>query len=153
MPNETNDLIRLQMNSLGVIDFDQGSISLDAVLYDSRLAGKFPITGSMAMRVNWCSAPQFALSIGGFHPAFKPPANFPTLERLAITFSNTDSYRLRAECYIAVTSNTLQLGARMDLYVRVGGFSVEGALAIDVLIQFSPFGFIADFLVSVQIKR
>jgi hypothetical protein len=153
MPNEKTDLIRLQMNALGVIDFDQGSISLDAVLYDSRLAGKFPITGSMAMRLNWGSAPQFALSIGGFHPAFKPPANFPALERLAITFSNTANYRLRAECYLAVTSNTLQFGARLDLFVRVAGFSIEGALGLDVLIQFSPFGFIANFLVSVQIKR
>lgn len=153
MPNEKTDLIRLQMNALGVIDFDQDSVSLDAVLYDSRLVGRFPITGSMAMRLNWGSKPQFALSIGGFHPAFKPPANFPTLERLAITFSNTSDYRLRAECYIAVTSNTLQFGARMDLFVRVGGFSIEGALGLDVLIQFSPFGFIADFLVSVQIKR
>ena len=41
------------MSAIGVIDFDQGSISLDAVLYDSRLAGKFPMTGSMAMRVSW----------------------------------------------------------------------------------------------------
>jgi hypothetical protein len=153
MPNEANDLIRLQMNALGVIDFDRDSISLDAVLYDSRLAGKFPLTGSMAMRLNWGSSPQFALSIGGFHPAFKPPANFPALERLAISFSNTDRYRLRAECYLAITSNTLQFGSRMDLYVRIGGFSIEGALGLDVLIQFSPFGFIADFLVFVQIKR
>jgi hypothetical protein len=153
MPSEAHDLIRLQMNALGVIDFDQDSISLDADLFDSRLAGRFPITGSMAMRLNWGSAPQFALSIGGFHPAFKPPANFPRLERLAITFSNTDSYQLRGDCYIAVTSNTLQLGASMHLYVRVSGFSVEGHLGIDVLIQFSPFGFIAGFLVSFQLKR
>lgn len=153
MPSESKQLIRLQMNALGVIDFDQESISLDAVLYDSRLAGKFPITGSMAMRLNWGASPQFALSIGGFHPAFKPPANFPALERLAITFSNSSDYRLRAECYLAITSNTLQFGARMDLFVRVGGFSIEGALGIDVLIQFSPFGFIAGFLLFVHIKR
>jgi hypothetical protein len=153
MPTEKNDLIRLQMNALGVIDFDQDSISLDAILFDSRIAGKFPITGSMAMRLNWGSQPQFALSVGGFHPAFKPPANFPTLERLAINFSNSKSYRLRAESYFAVTSNTLQWGARMDLYVEFAGFSLEGALGYDVLIQFSPFGFIAGFLLSVHIKR
>src|SRR5262249_7396763 len=57
LPSEQEDLIRLQMNALGVIDFDQGSISIDAVLYDSRLVHKFPLTGSMAMRLNWGSAP------------------------------------------------------------------------------------------------
>ena len=77
LPTEKHDLLRLQMNALGVIDFDQRTASLDAVLYDSRLVGKFPITGSMAMRMNWGSSPQFALSVGGFHPAFKPPAKIP----------------------------------------------------------------------------
>ena len=96
MPSEKHDLIRLQMNALGVIDFDKGSISLDAVLYDSRLAGKFPITGSMAMRLSWGTPKVFALSIGGFHPAFKPPPQFPALERLAISFADTADFRLRA---------------------------------------------------------
>jgi hypothetical protein len=153
MPTEKHDLIRLQMNALGVIDFDQSSISIDAALYDSRLAGKFPITGSMAMRLRWGSAPLFALSIGGFHPAFKPPANFPVLQRLAISFSNSESFRLRAECYFAITSNTLQFGAKLELYAKAAGFSIEGQIGFDVLIQFDPFFFVADFYASVQLKR
>jgi hypothetical protein len=152
LPTEKHDLVRLQMNALGVIDFDQDSISLDAVLYDSRLAGKFALTGSMAMRLNWGSSPQFALSVGGFNPAFKPPANFPTLERLAISFSNTNDFRLRAECYFAITANTYQYGAKVELFARAGSFSVEGAVGWDVLIQFDPFFFLADFFASVQLK-
>ena len=153
MPSEKRDLLRLQMNALGIIDFDQNTISLNATLFDSRLAGKFPITGQMAMRLSWGSAPMFALSIGGFHPAFKPPASFPTLERLAISFSNSSDFRLRAECYVAITSNTLQFGAKLELYARAAGFSIEGRLGFDVLIQFDPFMFLADFYASVQLKR
>jgi hypothetical protein len=153
MPSEKQDLLRLQMNALGVIDFDQGSVSLDAVLFDSRLSGKFPITGGMAMRLRWGSDPIFALSIGGFHPAFKPPPNFPVLDRLAISFSNTADFRLRAECYVAITSNTLQFGAKVELFARAGGFSIEGRVGFDVLIQFDPFMFLADFEASVQLKR
>jgi hypothetical protein len=152
MPSEKHDLIRLQMNALGVIDFDQKSISLDAVLYNSRLIGKFPITGSMAMRLRWGSAPIFALSIGGFHPAFKPPPSFPILKRLAISLSNTDNFRLRIECYLAITSNTLQFGAKVELMARAGRFSIEGRLSFDVLIQFDPFFFQADFQARVQLK-
>jgi len=153
MPSEKHDLLRLQMNVLGEIDFDQKSISLDAVLYDSRLVGKYPITGGMAMRLRWGSDPIFALSIGGFHPAFKPPAGFPALERLAISLSDTESFRLRAEIYVAITSNTLQFGGKLEMYAKVGGFSVEGRVGIDVLIQFDPFFFLADFYASVQLKR
>ena len=153
LPSEKEDLIRLQMNALGVIDFDQGSISIDAVLYDSRLVHKFPLTGSMAMRLNWGSSPVFALSVGGFHPAFKPPPNFPTLARLSISFCETSDFRLRAEGYFAVTANTLQWGAKAELFARSGGFSVEGHIGYDVLIQFDPFGFVADFSASVQLKH
>ena len=139
------------MNSLGVIDFDQGR-SRDAVLYDSRLVGKFPITGSMAMRVSWGADRVLALSIGGFHPAFKPPPAFPVLERLAITFSNSGDFKLRAESYLAITSNTLQFGAKVDLYASAGGFAIAGLLGYDVLIQFDPFAFVADLYASVQLK-
>ena len=153
LPSEQEDLIRLQMNALGVIDFDQGSISINAVLYDSRLVHKFPLTGSMAMRLNWGSSPVFALSVGGFHPAFKPPPNFPTLARVSISFSDTSDFKLRAEGYFAVTANTLQWGAKAELFSRSGGFSVEGHIGYDVLIQFDPFGFVADFSAGVQLKH
>lgn len=153
LPTEKEDLIRLQMNALGVIDFDQSSISIDAVLYDSRLVHKFPLTGSMAMRLNWGSAPVFALSVGGFHPAFKPPPNFPALVRVSVSFCETSDFRLRAEGYFAITANTLQWGAKAELFARSGGFSVEGHIGYDVLIQFDPFGFVADFSASVQLKH
>jgi hypothetical protein len=152
MPSEKNDLVRLQMSAIGVIDFDQHTISLDAVLYDSRLAGKFPVTGSMALRVNWGSNRVFALSMGGFHPAFKPPPAFPALERLAITFSNSTDFMLRAEKYVAITSNTLQFGAKVELFARAGGFAIAGMIGYDVLVQFDPFAFVADFQAAVQLK-
>jgi hypothetical protein len=153
LPSEKEDLIRLQMNALGVIDFDQGSISIDAVLYDSRLVHQFPLTGSMALRLNWGAAPVFALSVGGFHPAFKAPPNFPALERVSISFSDTSDFRLRAEGYFAITANTMQWGAKAELFAKSGGFSVEGHIGYDVLIQFDPFGFVADFSASVQLKH
>jgi len=153
LPTEKNDLVRIQMNTVGILDFDEKSISLDAVLYDSRLVGKFPLTGSMAMRINWGASKDFAISVGGFHPAFKPPPKFPALERLAISFSDSESFRLRAEGYFAFTSNTLQWGARAELFAKAAGFSITGQIGYDVLIQFDPFGFLADFYASVQLKR
>jgi hypothetical protein len=153
LPSEKLDLIRLQMNTVGIIDFDQKTASVDAVLYDSRLVGKFPLTGAMAMRLSWGASPSFALSIGGFHPAFKPPANFPTLERIAISLSESESFRLRCEAYLAITANTLQFGAHAELYAKAGGFSVEGKIGFDVLIQFDPFAFVAEFAASVQLKH
>ncbi len=88
LPRRENDLIRLQMDAIGVLDFDQGRASLDATLHDSRLLKKFVLTGDMAMRLKWKGSPNFALSVGGLHPAFNPPPAFPKLERLAINLSS-----------------------------------------------------------------
>ncbi len=79
LPKRDNDLVRLQMDAIGILDFDQGTATLDATLYDSRLLKKFVLTGDMALRLKWEGSPHFALSVGGLHPAFQPPPNFPKL--------------------------------------------------------------------------
>jgi hypothetical protein len=83
LPKPENDLVRLQLDAIGVIDFDQGTAALDATLFDSRLLKKFALTGDMAMRLQWKSSPNFALAVGGLHPAFNPPPAFPELEDFA----------------------------------------------------------------------
>ncbi|MCU1265911.1 MAG: uncharacterized protein JWM21_2229 [Acidobacteria bacterium] len=153
LPKQENDLVRLQMDAIGVLDFDQGTASLDATLHDSRLLKKFVLTGDMAMRLKWESSPNFALAVGGLHPAFNPPPNFPKLERIAINLSSGDNPRLRCEAYFALTSNTVQFGARAELYASAHGFSIQGEIGFDVLIQFDPFAFLADFEAHLQLKR
>ena len=153
LPKRENDLVRLQMDAIGVIDFDQGTAELDAALHDSRLLKKFVLTGDMAMRMKWEGSPNFALAIGGLHPAFNPPANFPKLQRIAINLSAGDNPRIRCEAYFALTANTVQFGARAELYAAAAGFSIHGEIAYDVLIQLDPFQFLADFRAQLQLKR
>ncbi|HEX6731664.1 MAG TPA: DUF6603 domain-containing protein [Pyrinomonadaceae bacterium] len=153
LPRRDNDLVRLQMDAVGIIDFDQGTATLDATLYDSRLLKKFVLTGDMAMRLKWEGSRQFALSVGGLHPAFQPPPNFPRLERIAINLSAGDNPRLRCESYFAITSNTVQFGARAELYAAAAGFTIHGDIGYDVLIQFDPFFFLAEFHAQLQLKR
>ncbi len=107
----------------------------------------------MAMRMKWEGSPNFALAIGGLHPAFNPPANFPKLERIAINLSAGDNPRIRCEAYFALTANTVQFGARAELYASAAGFSIHGGIGFDVLIQLDPFQFLAEFYAQLQLKR
>ena len=151
---EDGDLavVVIKLDVVGIIDFERGEISIDAVIYDSMIAA-FTITGEMALRVKWKDKPAFALSVGGFHPAFDPPNDFPSLARLAISLATGDNPRLRLEAYLAVTSNTVQFGARIELYFEAGGFEVQGELTFDALIQFSPFGMQIETSASVSIRN
>ena len=111
LPSADNDLVRLNMEAMGVIDFDAGTAAIDAELVDSRLAHKFPITGSAALRAGFGDGPSFVLSVGGFNPRFAAPATVPALKRVAIALSSGNNPRLVCEAYFAITSNTVQFGA------------------------------------------
>ena len=113
LPSADNDLVRLNMEAMGVIDFDAGTAAIDAVLVDSRLAHKFPITGSAALRAGFGEGPGFVLAVGGFNPRFaRAGRRCPALERVAIALSSGNNPRLICEAYFAITSNTVQFGAR-----------------------------------------
>lgn len=158
LPTEEEAVVSIHMDVLGVIDFDKGDASVDATIYDSRIA-IFTITGDMAMRANWKGSPNFAMAIGGFNPRFQPPGNFPSLKRIAISLSTGDNPRLRLEAYMAVTSNTLQTGAHLDAYAGVdlgriiGKFSVAAWMGFDVLLQFVPLSLIAEMGAGVALKH
>ena len=152
LPTPEQDLIRLQMDAVGIIDFDQGTAALDATLHDLRLLRKFPLTGDMALRLSWETNPSFALAVGGLHPAFRPPPGFPKLDRIALSLGS-DNPRLRCEAYFAITANTVQFGAHAELTASAAGFTLAGQAGFDVLIQLAPFAFLAEFYAQLQLKR
>lgn len=151
LPDEAHALVRVRMDAIGVIDFNKGEISLDAILYDSRILA-FTLTGEMALRASWSAQPRFVLAIGGFHPRFAAPADFPKLKRLALNISDSDSLRLRCDAYLALPSNTVQFGARVELHAAGGGFSFDGYLGFDALFQFSPFAFVVDLAAGIALR-
>ncbi len=152
LPTEDAPILQLQVNFLGIIDFDNDYLSFDASIYNSHIL-TFTLEGDMALRLNWGTEKAFLLSVGGFHPSFKPPAalNVPSLKRLTLTIL-TPNPKLVLTAYFAVTSNTVQFGARIDFKFEVAGFSVVGYLGFDVLFQFSPFKFIADITAGLEVK-
>jgi hypothetical protein len=154
LPTPDNALLRLTLDALGVLDFDAGTVALDAMLVDSRLVDKFVISGGAALRAGWGKGRgnAFVLAVGGFNPRFVPPAGVPSLPRVAIALSSGDNPRLSCEAYFALTSNTVQFGARAQFYASAIGFILAGDVGFDVLFD-SPVHFIADFHSSVQLKH
>jgi hypothetical protein len=111
------------------------------------------ITGAMAMRMGWHGTAGFALAVGGLHPKFIAPAGFPSVARLQLALTNGDNPKLICQSYFAITSNTVQFGADCSLYAAALGFSIQGDVGFDVLVQLLPFHFLADYRASVQLKR
>ena len=151
LPTPSSALVHLNMDALGVLDLTQDELSLDASLFDSKLIS-FAITGDMALRSDWASQREFLLAIGGFHPQFTPPAGFPSLNRVAINMPSGIVSKLRLAAYLAITSNSVQFGATLDVYIGVSGCGISGHLGFDALLQLDPFQFSADISGSVAVK-
>lgn len=152
LPSRDEALVEIHIDVLGVLDFSRGELAIDAALRDSKVAG-YPMTGEMALRARWRNDPVFAVALGGMHPDFPLPAGFPTLKRLQIAIGKGDNPRLDLQAYVAVTANTVQFGAALELYAAAGGFNVSGHLGFDALIQLMPFAFQTDLAARVALRR
>jgi hypothetical protein len=151
LPEERDPVVRLLVDVLGVIDFGQQTASVDATLIDSRLA-EFALTGDLALRMSWGANPVFLLAVGGFHPRFAAPPGFPALDRVAVALASGDNPKLRLEAYLALTSNTVQFGARMDVGAHAGSFSIGGFMSFDALVTLSPLAFVVDIAAKLAVK-
>ncbi|MEO8453288.1 MAG: DUF6603 domain-containing protein, partial [Gemmatimonadota bacterium] len=148
-PDEKLAIVDIKVDFLGVINFEEPSFSFDASIVQSRVAA-FPITGDMAMRAG---GPGFILSVGGVHPRFTPPANLPKLRRIAIDISPNRITKIRAEAYLAITSNTFQVGLHASLDIDAGVASIHGWLDFDALIQWEPkFSFSIHMDIGLELK-
>jgi hypothetical protein len=143
----------INLDVMGILDFGEERVSIDAVLFDSKIL-KFTLDGKMALRADWSSGEEsFALSVGGFHPRFQNiPPGFPSLTRLMVAIGSGNP-RLSLQMYLAITPNTLQIGARFDLWAKKAGFTITGGTSFDALFTFSPFSFLVLIKIWANIKR
>ncbi len=156
LPDPAAPIISIKVAFLGSIDLGAGLLAFDASIYDSFIGisdFKLSLEGDIAVRLSWGPQPEFLLSVGGFHPTYKPAAylKLPPMRRLSLSLLK-DNPSIKLSTYFAITSNTIQLGAQLDLRFEVSGFSVIGDLGFDVLLQFSPFSLQADIHARVSVK-
>ncbi len=152
LPTDEVSLLKLQVNFIGAIEFDKKRIWFFASLYDSHVVF-LTIEGEMGLLVAFGDDANFVVSVGGFHPAFNPPPlPFPSPKRVAVNLINTDWAKVRVEGYFAVTSNTVQFGAAVEVFFGFSVISISGHLAFDALFQFSPFHFVLSISASFSLN-
>ncbi len=147
-------VLKLRVDVVGVLDFAQQRLSVDASLVDSGLLEIFTIYGDLAFRLSWGSPGYMVLSVGGFYPGFRPePANIPALRRLGFHLDlPVPGIDLRAEGYFAVTSNTVQLGGYFEAGIEAGGCGAHGFLSVDAIVQFTPFHVHAEVSAGFEVE-
>ncbi|WP_085316832.1 DUF6603 domain-containing protein [Derxia lacustris] len=115
---------------------------------------KVTISGDIGLFVRWAGGSAFALSIGGFFPKYKAPAELSQMRRFTVNVSPpVDWLKVTAEGYFAITSNSVQFGGKVSVKAEVGPASGEAWLSLDALFQWSPkFYFIVVIDAGIRIK-
>jgi hypothetical protein len=147
-------ILKLRVDVDGVLDFVQQTLEVNASLVDSGLLDIFTIYGDLAFRQCWGPQAYTVLSVGGFYPGFRPePASIPPLKRLGFHLDlPIPGITLRAEGYLAVTSNTIQLGGYFEAGIEAAGCGAHGFLSVDAIVQFTPFHMHADVSAGFEVE-
>lgn len=149
LPTLDKRIIDIRIDALGVVDLDRGTLAVDESLHDSKIANA-PLTGDLALRAQLSSPRSLLVSIGGFHPRFTAPADFPTLRRVEVI--EGDNPQLRMSAYLARTPNSVQVGAQVDLTATGGGFEIKAHVGFDALIENHPLHFDVDISATADVS-
>lgn len=113
------------------------------------------ITGGFAFYI-WINPPvkeggprpgDFVVTMGGYHPAFKPPTYYPKVPRLGINFS-LGPFHVTGGCYFALTPGMFMAGASMKASWDVEIVKAWFIIGADFLIAWAPFHYEAGVYVS-----
>jgi len=148
LPDPLAPLVFIQATFVGAFEISPDpSFSLLASLDGSYIAG-MPLGGDIFFLLRGGDNAEFVFSAGGFHPRYNPPKDVPAgLHRLQLSITPPGVPGLRAEAYFAITSNSVQFGARLELCDEIAGCGVDGWFSFDALFKWDPV-----FSFSVQVS-
>jgi hypothetical protein len=154
MPENSGELIRLNCAFVGIYKQETKTISFDAHLYDSVLSNYMTLEGDMSARFGWGENKMFMITVGGFHPQFVPDKTWklPAINRMALLVLDEEETKVFVEAYMAVTSNTFQIGARCVVTYQKGNVGLLAYAGFDALFQFKPFHFIVTISAGAEIS-
>src|SRR5262249_8061542 len=86
-------------------------------------------------------------------PRYTPPRELTGMKRLSIDLSPPAILSLRSESYFAITTNSVQLGSRVELSADLGVADISGHFAFDAIVLFSPhFAFFIDLTAGITVR-
>lgn len=113
------------------------------------------LTGGFAVGF-WFSgdhAGDFVISMGGYHPRYKPPPHFPdNIPRIGL-YGKLDEYvTLSGELYFALTPQAIMAGLFISVVYSDNWLYASISLRADFIVLWKPFYYEADIAVDVYVR-
>jgi hypothetical protein len=140
-----------------VFEPQSGVLAASAVLSNSSylLTPDCHLTGGFALGI-WYPpsdhAGDFVLTLGGYHPAFRPPAHYPTVPQLGFNWSVSDHVSIKGTSYFALTPSCVMAGGGLDVQFHDGDLGAWLTAHADFLISWRPFFYTAKVDVGIGVS-
>lgn len=138
-----------------VISFGEGSIKVEARLTENSfvLSRSCRLTGGFAFYL-WFSgehAGDFVVTLGGYHPAFRPPAHYPSVPRLGMHWQISSELSVTGEIYFALTPSCLMAGGKLCATFKSGIIEAWFIAYADFLLSWEPLYYSARMGISIGV--
>ncbi len=145
-------LMKAELGLRGKYRPEEGDISLQGVLMpDAYLfAPACHLTGGFAFMA-WMGTGDFVLTLGGYHTRFTPPAHYPKVPRLGLSWRVDENLALKAEAYFALTPGAIMAGGRLRADWESEDVHASFSAGIDCLVAWQPYHYDASADVSIAV--
>lgn len=90
----------------------------------------------------------FVLSIGGYHPDFRPPAHYPTVPRVSANWRVNDNLKIKGSLYFALTPLAIMAGGVLEANYERGHLKAWFSSRVDFLMYWEPLAYHAHMKVN-----
>ncbi|HEU4694465.1 MAG TPA: DUF6603 domain-containing protein [Vicinamibacterales bacterium] len=122
-------ILRVRAAAEALYDHRAGFFRASFTLIEALLFDRVHLTGGAAMLIRWGGRNEFAVTLGGFHPSFRPfiPEGLREPPRLGAYWKPHSLVELSIKAYFALTSTSLQFGfaAHVEAGASWGGFRAD----------------------------
>ena len=122
-------ILRVRASAEALYDHKAKLFRASLTLTEALLLERVHLTGGAALLIRWGGRSEFAITLGGFHPSFRPfiPEGLREPPRLGAFWKPHSLVDLRVKAYFALTTTSLQFGfaAHVEAGASWGGFRAD----------------------------
>lgn len=149
-------LAQVQMALKATYIPDEGFLGVSAQLTSESfiLSKDCHLTGGFAF-YSWFSgehAGDFVLSLGGYHPDYKPPAHYPKVPRIGFDWRVNEQLHIKGAGYYAMTPAVLMAGGSLQATWESTNLRVWFKLEANFIITWKPYHYDARMYVDLGIS-
>ncbi len=150
LPADDFAIVSIELALKARFSTSEGLFSVQAQLTDNSwlITRDCQLTGGFAFFM-WFRKSQFLLTIGGYHPSFRPLPEFPVVPRVGYRWNFLGVVQIKGEAYFALTNTCVMTGTRMEATYGPDWLQVWFQAYTDILISWDPFHYEVDIGISV----